>query len=192
MVCLTRQGASADVIYLGYVAGAARRLGTMWETDEISFAQVTVATSRLYRIIRGMRHVIDNAAFGQVADRHVLFALVPGDTHTLGIEIASDMFRRDGWDVEMSVGETQDELVARSANERFQSVVLVAHSEQSLPSLISIVLALRITQPMAYIVVAGNIVGIRDDVSALVGADDAIPEIETAIERLRAIISSDT
>jgi methanogenic corrinoid protein MtbC1 len=187
-----QDGASPEVIYLGYVAGAARRLGVLWEEDQVSFAEVTVASSRLYRIIRGLRHVLDAAALKQGVDRHVLFALVPEDTHTLGIEMATDLFRRDGWDVEMSVGEDHDQIVSRTENERFQSVVLVAHSESTLPNLISLVLALRITQPMAYIVVAGNIVSQRDDVGDLVGADDVIVEIETAAERLRAIIGPAT
>ncbi|SEW16768.1 Methanogenic corrinoid protein MtbC1 [Cognatiyoonia koreensis] len=186
-----RDGASAEIIYLGYVAGAARKLGTMWEEDRVSFVEVTLATSRLYRIIRGLRHILDSASLHGAAERHVLFALVPGDTHTLGIEMATDLFRRDDWDAELSVGETHDEVVARTERDRFQSVVLVAHSERSLPNLISLVLALRITQPLAHLVVAGNIVDLREDVGTLVGADDVIPEIQSAVERLRAIIAAD-
>ena len=185
-----RDGASAEVIYLGYVAGAARQLGRMWEEDRASFAEVTLASSRLYRIIRGLRRFLDRAALQDAVDRHVLFALVPGDTHTLGIEIATDLFRRDGWDAELSIGENVDDIVARTEQDRFQSMVLVAHSERSLPNLISLVLALRIAQPMAHIVVAGTIVALRDDVNILVGADDVIPDIETAVERLRAIVAT--
>lgn len=183
-----REGASAKTVYLGYVAGAARRLGTLWIEDRVTFAEVTVATSRLYRIIRGLRHVIDGVAMETTVNRNVLFALVPGDVHTLGIEMATDLFRREGWDVEMSVAENHDEIIARTDKERFQSVVVVGHSEKTLPNLISLVLALRITQPMAHIVVAGNIVGFHDDIVDLVGADDAIYDIESAVGQLRAII----
>lgn len=186
-----RDGAPAEIIYTGYIAGAARKLGKMWEEDRVSFAEVTLATSRLYRIIRGMRHIFDQAAVHASVDRHVLFSLVPDDTHTLGIEMAADLFRRDGWDAELSIGESQDDIVARTERERYQSIVLVAHSEKSLPNLVKLVVALRITQPLAYIVVAGNLVGLRDDLSMLVGADDVISDIETAVERLRAIISRD-
>lgn len=185
-----QDGASAEAIYLGYVAGAARQLGKMWEEDQVSFAEVTVGSSRLYRIIRGLRHVLDAGSLKPGTERHVLFALVPGDNHTLGIEMATDLFRRDGWDVALSVDETHDQIIARTEDERFQSVVLVAHCESTLPQLISLILAMRITQPMSHIVVAGNIVGIRDDVSELVGADDVIADIETAVERLREIIAS--
>lgn len=185
-----KEGASPEQVYLGYVAEAARQLGIMWEEDQVTFADVSVASSRLYRIIRGLRHVIDTPFADASNERHVLFALVPGDTHTLGIEMATDLFRRDGWDVTLSVGDAHDDIVARTEDDRFRAIVLVAHSERTLPNLISLVLALRITQPMAHIVVAGNIVGQHEDVDILVGADDVIADVETAVARLRAIIGS--
>jgi len=186
-----RDGIEPENIYLGYVAGAARRLGVMWEEDRVSFLQVTMASGKLYRIIRGLRHVLDNSLNLAGPEKRSLFALVPDETHTLGIEIATDVFRRQGWDVEMVMGEPHDAIIAMTEQHRFRSVVLVAHSERMLAALISLVLAIRITQPMAYIVVAGNIVDQVEDVSTLVGADDVIPDIETAVGRLGAIIDFD-
>ncbi len=186
-----RDGASPEVIYLGYVAGAARRLGEMWEEDRVSFLEVTLATGRLYRIIRGLRHVIDTG-WAALKGKPTLFALAPDETHTLGIEIATDLFRREGWDVEMSVGEDHETIVSRSEVNRFQAIVLVANSEGMVTQLVRLVLALRITQPMAKIVVAGNIVSQVPGVDALTGADAAITQIETAIESLRAVMAEDT
>ena len=186
-----RDGIEPENIYLGYVAGAARQLGVMWEEDRVTFLQVTMASGKLYRIIRGLRHVLDNSLNLAGPERRSLFALVPNETHTLGIEIATDVFRRQGWDVEMVMGEPHDAIVAMTEQHRFRSVVLVAHSERMLASLISLVLAIRITQPLAYVVVAGNIVDQVDDVSTLVGADDVIPDIETAVGRLGSIIDFD-
>ena len=186
-----RDGIEPENIYLGYVAGAARRLGVMWEEDRVSFLQVTMASGKLYRIIRGLRHVLDSSLNLAGPEKRSLFALVPDETHTLGIEIATDVFRRQGWDVEMVMGEPHDAIIAITEQHRFRSVVLVAHSERMLAELISLVLAIRITQPMTYIVVAGNIVDQVEDVSTLVGADDVIPDIETAVGRLGAIIDFD-
>ncbi len=184
-------GASAEVIYLGYVAGAARRLGVMWEEDRVSFLEVTLASGRLYRIIRGLRHVIDSG-WGTLKGKPTLFALAPDETHTLGIEIATDIFRREGWDVEMSVGEDHETIVSRAETNRYQAIVLVANSEGMVTQLVRLVLALRITQPMAKVVVAGNIVGQVPGVSDLTGADATIEQIETAAETLRAIVAEDT
>lgn len=183
------RGATADVIYVGYVARAARRLGVMWEEDIVSFAEVTLATSRLYRIIRALRHVIEAVALKDAKNRHVMFTLVPGDTHTLGIEMATDLFRREGWDVELSVGETHDDIVARTEFDRFQSIVIVSHTEKTIPSIISLIVALRITQPLAHIVLAGNVLLQNENIRELVGADDVITDVSASVAQMRAIIS---
>lgn len=181
-------GVAVETIYVLYVAAAARRLGEMWENDEISFVDVTVASGRLYRIIRGLRRIIDRTSDHPMPDRHVLFGLVPGETHTLGIQMAADVFRRRNWDVEMAVGDDHDVIVRRTEVSRFAAIVLIANSERRLSDLISLVLSLRITQPMAHIVVAGNIVTQVEQVDRLVGADAVLHNIETAVTALETLI----
>ncbi|MEJ6402401.1 cobalamin B12-binding domain-containing protein [Yoonia sp. 2307UL14-13] len=181
-----RDGVDVDDIYLGYVAGAARRLGEMWEEDEISFVEVTLASGRLYRIIRGLRHVLASTFSDGRDERPALFALVPGEDHTLGIEIATDLFRREGWDVDMSLGQTHDALLEQSEKRSYRAIVLVAHSDRMIEPLTRLVLALRISQPLAHIVVAGNILNHHADIQHVVGADAVMEDIETAVETLRA------
>jgi methanogenic corrinoid protein MtbC1 len=45
-------------------------------------------------------------------DLTVIFASVPGDQHTLGIRMAADLFRNDGWEIVLKIGLSQDELIA--------------------------------------------------------------------------------
>jgi methanogenic corrinoid protein MtbC1 len=187
-----RDGVPIDVIHLGYVASAARRLGQLWVDDQISFVDVTLASGRLYRIIRGLRHIIDKKAVPSADTKSVLFALAPGETHTLGIEIAADLFRREGWDVALSVGEGRDEVVAQTQSQHIDAVVLVAQADRSLADVVALVLAIRITQPYTHVVVAGNIVDNVDDVGNLVGADAVIGDIEHAVSDLEKIISKQT
>ena len=140
-----RDGVKIEDIYLGYVAGAARRLGSMWEEDEISFVEVTLASGRLYRIIRGLRHVLASTLSDGRDERPALFALVPGEDHTLGIEIATDLFRREGWDVDMSLGQAHDALLEQAEERSYRAIVLVAHSDRMIEPLTRLVLALRIS-----------------------------------------------
>ncbi len=189
IIAIRREGVPAETIYLAYVAAAARRLGKLWERDRISFMDVTLASGRLYRIIRGLRHVIDSG-WDDDGQKSTLFALVPQETHTLGIEIATDMFRREGWDVDLSVGETHEAIVTRTEDTRYQAIVVVAQGEEMLANLVRLVLALRITQPMALIVVAGNIVGQVAHVDKLVGADSVIDRIENAATVLRDMVDA--
>lgn len=183
-----RTSEDIEVVYLSYVAGAARQLGQLWDADQISFMQVTLACGKLYRIIRGLRHVIAPSIIRDRDEWPAMFALVPGETHTLGIEIATDLFRREGWDVDMMVGLDHDVLVEQSDRRSYRAIVLVANSDSMIEPLTRLVLALRISHPLSHLVVAGNILDHYPNISSLVGADAVIKEIETAVKKLRDVL----
>lgn len=118
-----------------------------------------------------------------------MFALVPGETHTLGIEIATDIFRREGWDVDMMVGLDHDMLVDHSDRRSYRAIVLVANSDTMIEPLTRLVLALRISHPLSHVVVAGNILDHYPNISSLVGTDAVIKDIETAVKQLRDVLN---
>jgi len=184
-----RNSADIEVVYLSYVAGAARRLGQLWDEDQISFMDVTLGCGKLYRIIRGLRHVIAPSIIKDRDEYPAMFALVPGETHTLGIEIATDIFRREGWDVDMMVGLDHDHLIEQSDRRTYRAIVLVANSDSMIEPLTRLVLALRISHPMSHIVVAGNILNHYPNISWLVGSDAVIRDIETAVVKLRDVLN---
>lgn len=188
IVTARRDGVRVEVIYLGYVAGAARRLGEMWDNDEISFLEVTIACGKLYRMIRALRHVVAPAIIQDRDERPAMFALVPGETHSLGIEIATDIFRREGWDVDMMVGLDHDTLVERADTRSYRAIVLVANSDTMLEPLARLVLALRISHPLSHLVVAGHILDHHPDISTIIGADAVMKDIETAVGRLQEVM----
>ncbi len=183
-----RDGVDPGVIIRGYVAGAARKLGDMWTDDRISFIDVTLACGKLYGIIRGLRHVLAPQITEGREMRPAVFALVPGETHTLGIEIATDHFRREGWDVDMLVGLDHDALIAQADEHHYEAIVLVANSDRMLEPLTRLSLALRITQPLAHIIVAGSILDHHPDILQLVAAEAVMPDLDTALQTLRTVL----
>ncbi|WP_439507326.1 cobalamin B12-binding domain-containing protein [Yoonia sp.] len=183
-----RDGVDTAAISRGYVAGAARKLGQMWDDDRISFIDVTLACGKLYGIIRGLRHVLAPQIIQGRETRPALFALVPGETHTLGIEIATDHFRRDGWDVDMLMGLDHDAMVAEADLRHYEAIVLVANSDRMLEPLTRLSLALRITQPLAHIIVAGGILDHHPDILRLVGAEAVMADLDSAIVILRDVL----
>ena len=183
-----RDGVDVGAISRGYVAGAARKLGQMWDDDRISFIDVTLACGKLYGIIRGLRHVLAPQIVQGRETRPALFALVPGETHTLGIEIATDHFRRDGWDVDMLMGLDHDALVSEADLRHYEAIVLVANSDRMLEPLTRLSLALRITQPLAHIIVAGGILDHYPDILHLVGAEAVMADLDSAIATLRDVL----
>lgn len=183
-----RDGVKPGAISRGYVAGAARRLGEMWDDDRISFIDVTLACGKLYSIIRGLRHVLAPVLVEGRESRPALFALVPGETHTLGIEIATDHFRRDGWEVDMLIGLDHDALLNEADRKHYQAIVLVANSSRMLQPLTRLSLALRITQPLAHVIVAGSIQDHHPDILHLVGAEAVMSDLDSAIGTLRKVL----
>ncbi|MEO1573683.1 MAG: cobalamin-dependent protein [Pseudomonadota bacterium] len=97
---LRARGATLRDMYLDLLAPAARRLGAMWEADSVNFAEVTVGVSRLHQILLQFSplfcaHAADRDGPGHTA---AIFAL-PGESHTFGIFMVVEFFRRAGWTV---------------------------------------------------------------------------------------------
>ncbi|MBE0413035.1 cobalamin-dependent protein [Yoonia sp.] len=186
-----RSGVNTQEIYLDYIVCAARRLGEMWEDDTASFIEVTLATGRLYRIVRGLRHLLAADITKDRDDCPVFFTLVPGDSHTLGIEIATDLFRRDGFEIDLAVDMSHDELVARSESRNYQVIMLVANSDGMLPALTRLIVALRITQPLAHVVVAGQILTHHPRIADITGVDAVIHRMDTAAATIKGLMAAE-
>ncbi len=183
-----QNGVPLETVYISILAAAARRLGEMWETDELSFLQISVAAGRIFEIMRYLRHQI--APPTQLAPvKLALFATVPGELHTLGVTMAADLFRNRGWDIDLRTSFDHEDLV-RSISERpYRIIGLSAGDPSSLLPLARLVVALRITHPQAHIFVGGNIVANIPDLNALIGADTVLTtgaEAVTLLDRLAA------
>ena len=147
-------GRPAEDIYVNLLAPAARQLGDMWTSDHITFAQVTVGSGRIFAIMRSMRHMLETSALPD--EPAVIFASVPGETHTLGVRIAADFFRNDGWNISLLVGLSHEDLLAEIAQISSRMVGLSFSGEHSLEALSHLIVALHICAPHLSIVICGQ------------------------------------
>jgi methanogenic corrinoid protein MtbC1 len=177
-------GASPESVYLTYLAGAARLLGEWWEESRVSFAQVTIGTCRIYSIMRAMRHLF--APMAPIATRSAVFAAVPGETHTLGISMAADLFRKEGWDIELKIGRSHDELVAEIRDSSHRLIGLSCAGRHSSAALARLIIALRISNPLAYILVSGHVLDDARNIASALGADGIATDVPSA----RAILDT--
>ena len=182
---LRADGARAEDIYHRHIAGAARMLGDMWTNDEATFAQVTVATGRMFAIMRSMRHLFEPTI--PVQDKTAIFASVPGEDHTLGVHMAADIFRKDGWEIALKVGLDHDQLVAEIEKTPSGIVGLSVGGAHSIDALSRLVVALHICCPHTMIVVSGSNVDEVQPILSLMGLDGVASTVDEAKQQLSAL-----
>ena len=175
-------GMEVEELYLGYLTSAAHILGDQWQQDVLTSSQITIAATRIYAIMRGIgSNVLPDAL---PDGRHAVFATVPGEQHTLGVTMAADLFRRDGWLVDLKVGRRHHELIDELQRTDFAILGLSATTREAVPELIRLIAAIRISAPHARIVVSGRLVDVVPRLQGLVDADF----VSTKLDTLRAVM----
>jgi methanogenic corrinoid protein MtbC1 len=144
-------GLSFDALCETRFAPAARRLGTLWEADALSFAEVTLAANRIFGLLRALAHRPAPRADSPFA----VFAAPPGEAHVLGVTMAAERARGLGWEVLLVVGSDHDTTVARIAQAAPDVIGLSLSGPRSLLPLTRLAVALRVTVPASPIVLCG-------------------------------------
>jgi methanogenic corrinoid protein MtbC1 len=184
---LRSDGASVEAVYLTYLAGAARMLGAWWDSSRVPFTEVALGTTRMYAIMRALRGQFAIAA--PSSRRSAVFASVPGETHVLGVRMATDLFRKNGWEIDLKVGKTHDELVAEISRSDAAVIGISAGGNHVVQPLSRLMVALRITNPRAWIFICGNVVDEAREAIDLMDPDGVVTDIDTALDVMR--IASD-
>ena len=181
-------GTGLKTLYLSYLGAAARKLGVWWELDKVNFMQVVTGTGRIYAIMRGLAQVFDTDAT-PLATKSAMFASVPTETHVLGIRMATDLIRRDGWEIDLEVGLEHDDLLEQIIATAQPIIGLSASGTHTLPALAKLVIAVRLAVPEKLILVSGPIIGEAEEEVKLMGVDGMAPDYDSAfieMERLWA------
>lgn len=176
-------GTDVETVYLKYLTGAARILGERWTDDALTSAQVAIAAARIYAIMRGLSSRIEPDVWPD--GRHAVFVPVPGEHHTLGVSMAADLFRRDGWLIDLKVGRSHDELLKELAETDYAILALSASTPAMLPELILLITAVRVTHPHVRILIAGNLVEVEPKLQELTDADF----VSNSFEELRTVMN---
>ena len=180
------RGASVETVYLAYLAEAAKRLGVWWEEDLVSFAEVTAATGHIYAVMRGLKPLLQSAA-PELTQPSAFFTAVPGETHLLGVSMAADLFRKQGWDVAFKREFDHDEIVQYAAHSQMPLIGLSAGGEHCLAPLARLVVALRISVPDTSIMVSGAILNTSYESVKALRVDILPTSMDDAIEQAQNV-----
>jgi methanogenic corrinoid protein MtbC1 len=167
-------GVSVQSLYDTYIPRAAQQLGEMWSEDTLGFSDVTLGMTRLTEIFRRLSPTFLKTGERFTHSRRALFALTPGETHSLGIAMAADYFQKGGWAVRVELRADADELARIAGSYEFDMVGLSAGSRRAIPRAADTVKALRETiRPGVPIVLGGPLATLEKTAAEQIGADMA-------------------
>ena len=179
---LRHDGTKTEDIYLIYMARAARMLGDMWDDNKIDFVTVTLGTGRLLAIMRGMRPLFETPL--RVHGKTAIFASVPGENHTIGVRMATDIFRKDGWEIDLKVGLDHNSLVDQIERQPSGIIGLSIGGKHTMEPLSKLVVALNICCPNSLILVCGQDVEHSKPVLQLMGLDAIAETFDEAKQKM--------
>jgi MerR family transcriptional regulator, light-induced transcriptional regulator len=172
---LVANGASLDILCLNLLAPAARWLGEQWEDDRIDFTQVTIALGRLQGVLRGLTSNMQLPRSVLGSGRKALFANVPGEQHTFGLNMVCDFFRVSGWSVcsEVLPNAQAPALVGLVREQHFDVVGFCIGNDKNIPLLAELIRNVRrySRNPQLGVLVGGPLLVARPQIATLVGAD---------------------
>lgn len=178
------EGMDRSVILHRYLAGAARMLGAKWERDEVSLLDVIHGTGHLYSLLRALRPAPAAEAATALSRRNALFALVPGETHRFGIQLAAETFREAGWNIDLQVGLGHDDLIHHVQRTGPTIIGFSLSTEERLADLIRAVIAVRLERPSAIIGVAPALNMEDTKLRSVVDVDLVFRDVNVAVQNL--------
>ena len=153
---LTGAGVPLERIYERHISDAARRLGALWETDELTFSEVSIGLSRLQMILR---QTSPRFVAGTCARRNApaaLFSVAPGETHVLGVSIVAEHFARAGYSTRIDLTPEIDTLAEQASDPRIRIVGLSVSASRFLPQLKAAIAAIRARAAHDVLILAGG------------------------------------
>jgi methanogenic corrinoid protein MtbC1 len=110
---MQKSGHSLISLYVNLIPASTRRLQELWETDENSFTEVTLALGRAQNLIHQLSPIfVDQSHFSDFQGSALLIN-VPGSQHTLGILMLGEFFKLADWNTTVEIEISNDELLDR-------------------------------------------------------------------------------
>jgi len=180
MDTLRADGRSLGTFFAGLIEPVARALGEMWQADDCTEAQVTVALSRLQIALRSAERDSPSVLLPLLASSMppaVLVAPSPHEQHMLGSAMASALFARAGWDVSCEYPDS-DAALSGLVHDRWFDVLNLSLSsvftrEHRLPQMAASIRSAHAhsRNPALVVIVDGRLFHERPWAYAKVGAD---------------------
>lgn len=175
--------------YFRSLAPALCQLGEMWDSDEVSFVQVSLSAGWILSIMRALRRDMWVRLPTPRPGHLALFANDPGEGHVIGVTMAADLFREQGWQVDMCTWAVTDQLVELARRSAYPVVALSAGRPIEPERLSGLIIALRRATPDVRVLISGRVVDLMPGIGPLVGADAAETDFDRALACCEAFVT---
>jgi methanogenic corrinoid protein MtbC1 len=187
---LRSEGIPIATLYLDLLAPAARRLGELWEEDEVSFADVTIGVCRMHQVLLEFTRCFD--ASGKAGDdcRMALIAPSPGEQHTFGLFMVMEFLRREGWTCVSGTPATRQEFLKLASSEDFELIGLSISADRHLEEARQLIRDLK-SRSNAKVLVGGRCILDRPELVNELGADAMATDGREAVRVIKALTDGD-
>ena len=187
-------GTALEDIYLLLLTPVARKLGEMWEEDESSFTEVTIALWRIKQLMYDLSPVFQQYAEQGKTGSSIMLVPLPGSQHNLGLFMVSEFFAKAGWRIWGELAATEEDIVSMAANEWFDIVGLSASVREQFPQLKELIKSIKAKSknPNVGVIIGSPVFNQFPELIGDLGADmvgmdaeDALEKATFYVERLR-------
>ena len=191
---LHASGTSLEDIYLLLLTPVARKLGQMWEEDESSFTEVTIALWRIKQLMYDLSPIFQQYAEQGKTGSSIMLVPLPGSQHNLGLFMVSEFFAKAGWRIWGELAASENEIVSMAEKEWFDIIGLSASVREQFPQLKELIKSIKAKSknPQVGVIIGSPVFNLFpeliDDLGAdMIGmnAEDALEKATFYVERLR-------
>jgi len=141
------QGHSLKDTYLFGITGSARLIGELWSRDTLDFVNVTIALSRLHRVMHEFSQEFLSEGNAESNGLSLLLMTGPGSQHGLGAFMLSEFFRQAGWRITLVTPLDIADFKRIFLSDWFDAVVLSISTDRQIDAVSQSLLELRKTPP---------------------------------------------
>jgi len=154
VMSLAKMGGHPDDLCVELLAPVLKKIGLLWQRNEISAADEHVVTE-LCRYI--MFRLYDSVPIKQTLPYKALVSCVPGEEHALGAEMVANYLADKGWTVYfLGHSSPENDLVEALTNYQPDSIFLSISLISNLPVTFELLKKVRKIVPAIKIIIGGN------------------------------------
>jgi methanogenic corrinoid protein MtbC1 len=180
------QGHSLSELYLNLLSPSAQRLGEEWESDQSSFVEVTLGLAQLQQLVLDLSPMFQSRRVPGCVDqeRRMLLCSMPGNMHTFGMGLLAEFLREAGWNVEVFLPGSIEELSRRVQTQTYDAIGISAGATVQLHHVREALAEVRAVSrnPHLVAIVGGPIFAMEPHWASEVGADGTAPDARQAVE----------